>query len=142
MTLGQGLERGDGLRQRHRLTGLAGELLHHVERLGEELLDAARPADVLGQLVDAEDRDDVLQVLVALQDALHLAGHPVVLLADVAGVEDAAGRVQRVDGRVDAQLGDGPAEHRGGVGVGERGVRRGVGDVVRGDVDACSAVIE
>ena len=29
---------------------------------------------VLGQLVDAEDRDDVLQVLVALQDLLHLRG--------------------------------------------------------------------
>jgi hypothetical protein len=30
-----------------------------------------------------------------------------VLLADDRGVEDARGRVERVDGRVDAELGDG-----------------------------------
>jgi len=46
-----------------------------VERLGEELLDLPRPGDrelvVLRQLVHAEDRDDVLQVLVPLQDQLH-----------------------------------------------------------------------
>ena len=59
----------------------------------------------------------------------------VVLLADVARVEDPRGRVERVDGRVDAQLGDRPRQHRGGVEVGERGVRRRVGDVVGGHVD-------
>ena len=32
---------------------------------------------VLGQLVHAEDGDDVLQLLVALQDLLHLRGRPV-----------------------------------------------------------------
>src|SRR3712207_8164295 len=43
--------------------------------------------------------DDVLQLLVALQDPLHLAGDGVVLLPDVLRVEDPAGGVQRVDGR-------------------------------------------
>jgi hypothetical protein len=46
------------------------------ERLGEEPLDLARARDgqlvVFGQLVHAEDRDEVLQILVALEDALHL----------------------------------------------------------------------
>ena len=37
---------------------------------------------LVGELVDAEDGDDVLQVLVALQDALDALGHVVVLLAD------------------------------------------------------------
>ena len=62
------------------------------------------------QLVDAEDRDDVLQFAVALEDLLHAAGDVVVLLADVLRVEDAAVRRQRVDGRVDALLGDRPFE--------------------------------
>ena len=48
------------------------------ERLREEALDLAGARDgelvVLGELVHAEDGDDVLEVLVALQDALHLAG--------------------------------------------------------------------
>ena len=52
----------------------------------------ARPTISLSssrQLVHAEDRDDVLQLLVALQDALHADGHVVVPLADVLRVEDA-----------------------------------------------------
>ena len=59
----------------------------------------------------------------------------VVLLADVLRVQDARGRVERVDGRVDALLRDRPGQHRRRVEVGERGVRRRVGDVVGGHVD-------
>ena len=60
---------------------------------------------------------------------------PVVLLADDLGCQDARGRVERVDGRVDAEAGDVAAEDRRGVEVGEgRGGRR-VGEVVGGHVD-------
>ena len=45
------------------------------------------------------------------------------------------GRVERVDGRVDAELGDRAREHRRGVEVREGRVRRRVGDVVGGHVD-------
>ena len=44
---------------------------------------------LVGQLVDAEDGDDVLQLLVALEDLLDLRGHAVVLLAHDVGLEDA-----------------------------------------------------
>src|SRR5206468_2185841 len=61
----------------------AGELLGDEEGLREELLDLPGAAHgelvVLTQLVDSEDRDDVLQVLVALQDPLDLARHGVVV---------------------------------------------------------------
>ena len=57
------------------------------------------------------------------------------LVADVPRVEDPGGRVQRVDRRVDALLRDRPRQHGRRVEVRERGVRRGVGDVVGGDVD-------
>ena len=64
----------------------AGELLGDEEGLRQEALDLARPADddlvVFRELVDAENRDDVLQVLVALQDLLHSPRHLVVPLAD------------------------------------------------------------
>ena len=61
---------------------------------------------VFGKLVHAEDGDDVLQVLVVLQDLLHAHGHAVVLLAHDFRVERTGGGLQRVDGRIDAQLGD------------------------------------
>jgi len=57
------------------------------------------------------------------------------LVADHAGVENARGGVQRVDGRVDALLGDAAREHGGGVQVGEGGGGRGVGQVIGGHVD-------
>ena len=88
---------------------------------------------LLRELVDAEDRDDVLQVLVALEDLR--TGHCVVLLADVARVEDPRRGVQRVHGRVDAEGGDVAREHGGRVEVRERRVRRRVGDVVGRHVD-------
>src|SRR3989338_4480781 len=102
------LETADGLFERHVLAGAAGELFGHRERLRHELLYLAGPVNgllvLVGQLVDAQDRDDILQLLVALQDLLHAAGRVVMLVADHAGVEDAGGGVQRVDGRVNAQL--------------------------------------
>src|SRR6185437_16308988 len=69
------LERGDGLLERDERTRLAGELLGDVHRVRQEALDAPRALHgdlvFLGQLVDTEDRDDVLEFLVALQDRLH-----------------------------------------------------------------------
>src|SRR5947209_914422 len=57
------LEAPDRLGDRHVDAGGPGELLGDVERLREEALDAARAADdelvLVGELVDAEDRDDV-----------------------------------------------------------------------------------
>jgi peptide chain release factor 1 len=119
--------------------GLAGELLGHQQVLRQEALDAPGPPDELpvlfGELVDAEDRDDVLQVGVALQDALHLVGDPEVLVADVLRVEDPRRGGERVHRRVDALLGDRAGELGGGVEVRERGGGRRVGVVVGGHVD-------
>ena len=117
----------------------AGELLGDVEGLGEEALDLARAVDrelVFGtELVHAEDRDDVLQLLVALEDLLDPARDGVVLLADDARVEDARGGGQGVDRRVDALLDDAPREDGRRVEVGEGGRGRRVREVVGGDVD-------
>ena len=90
---------------------------------------------LFGELVDAEDRDDVLEVLVLLEDRLHGAGGVVVLVADDARVENLGGRGQRIDGGVDAHLRDLARENRRRVEVRERRGRRGVGEVVGGHVD-------
>ena len=77
----------------HVRSGNSGEDLSHVERLREEALHLARPRDgelvLFGELVDAEDGDDVLQVLVALQDALDPLRHIVVILPDHARSQNA-----------------------------------------------------
>ncbi|EAQ04301.1 hypothetical protein OB2597_09164 [Pseudooceanicola batsensis HTCC2597] len=134
-----GLERRDRVFQGNLHTIRAGEDLRHVERLRQEALDL--PGAGHGQLVlfrqfvHPEDRDDVLQRLVALKDTLHVTGHLVVFLADDLRVHETRGRVERVHGRVDAKLRDRTVENRRRVEVGEGRGRRRVGQVVRGNVD-------
>src|SRR4051794_2522981 len=85
------LERADGVLDLDELAGNAGEHLGDVEGLREETLDLAGAADgqliLLRQLVHAEDGDDVLKRLVALEDLLDGAGGLVMLLADRARLE-------------------------------------------------------
>src|SRR3954453_9648177 len=80
------VERLDGVGDRHRRTLDARELLGHVGVLRQEALDAASPGHddlvLFGELVDTEDRDDVLERLVALQDLLDPDRAVVVLLPD------------------------------------------------------------
>jgi hypothetical protein len=128
------LEGRDGVTDRDVATGPPGEHLGHEERLAHEALQAACPGDrllvLLGQLVHAQDGDDVLEVAVLLQDPLRLAGDLVMLLPDDERVEDPRGGRQRVYGRVDAELGDAPLQADGGVEVGEGGGRSWVRVVV------------
>ena len=62
------------------------------------------------QFVHPQNGDDVLQRLVALQDALHVTGHLIMLFAHDLRVHQARVAVQRVHGRVDAQFGDRPVQ--------------------------------
>src|SRR5216683_2963947 len=75
--------------------GAAGEHFGDMEGLRQEALDLARPRDgqpiLFRQFVHAEDRDDVLQRLIGLQNALHIARDLVVLVADHPRVEHARG---------------------------------------------------
>src|SRR5205085_11120498 len=117
----------------------ARDLLRHEEGLREESLNLARARDdqlvLLGQLVEAEDGDDVLQVLVALQDLFDGLRRVVVILTDDSGVEYARRGGERVNRRVNSKLDYLARERRYGVEVREGGRGRGVCVVVRGDVD-------
>ena len=133
------LEPADRVLELHVLAGSAGELLRDEVRLREEALDAARAPDdelvLVGQLVHPEDRDDVLQVLVALEDLLERRRRLIVLVRDDAGLEGARERVERVDGRVDPLLDDRSGQRDERVQMRERVRRCGVGEVVRRHVD-------
>src|SRR6185437_2044653 len=133
------LEAADRFRDRHVGAGGARELFGDEERLGEEALDLARALHrqlvLVGELVDAEDRDDVLELLVALQDLLDAVGDAEVVLAEDVRLEDRRGRVERVDGRVDAFFGDRARQRRGRVQMREHRRRRRVGVVVGRHVD-------
>src|SRR5574340_964915 len=70
--------------QRHKFAGRAGKHLGDEERLRQEALDLARPRHgqlvFRGELVHAQNGDNVAQLLVALQGGLHRARDLVVLL--------------------------------------------------------------
>ena len=75
-----GLERPDRVLERHLHAGRAGEDFRHVEGLRQEALELPRPGHrqlvLFGEFVHAEDRDDVLQRLVALEDGPARHGRP------------------------------------------------------------------
>jgi len=75
------------------LTFAAGKLPSNVKRLRKELLDLARALNYqlvfIRQFVQPEDRNDVLQILVALQDLFDLLRGVVMIFADDARIEDA-----------------------------------------------------
>ena len=124
----------DRLLERHVLAGRPRELLGDEVRLRQEALDPARTTNdqlvFVGQLVHAEDRDDVLEVLVALEHLLHPRRRRVVLVADDVGLERSRERGQRVHCRVDPLLDDRALEHDRRVEVGEDARRGRVGVVV------------
>jgi len=80
------LESADRLRNGHILPLGACEDFGNMERLAQEALDltgAIYGEFIVGRkLVHTKDRDDVLEILVALENLLDAAGHRVVLLAN------------------------------------------------------------
>src|SRR5882724_13658154 len=109
------LEAGDRVLELDVLAGEPGELLGHEEWLGKEPGDAPRPRDdelvLFAQLVHAQNRDDILERLVTLENALHPDSDVVMAGPHKLGIEDAARAVERIHGRIDAELRYGPGEH-------------------------------
>ena len=81
----------DRVREPHVLAGAAGEGLGDEERLREEALHLPGALHgelvLVGELVHAEDGDDVLELPVALQDLLDAGRRVVVLVADDVGLQ-------------------------------------------------------
>src|SRR5579872_6177125 len=89
------LERCDRIGDLHVFPRATRELLGDEERLREEILQTASPANnravFFRKLFDTENRDDVLQIAVALQRFLHAARDAIVIVADDGGIENARG---------------------------------------------------
>lgn len=146
-TLGKGvtltsqdsLERGNGVLKVDKLALDTSEDLGDSERLAQETLDLTGTLDSelvgLRQLVHTQNGDDVLERLVLLEDLLDAGGDLVVLLTDDTGVKHTRLGVERVDSRVDTQLGNTTGQHSGGVQVGKGGGGGRVGQIVSRDVD-------
>ena len=94
---------------------------------------------LFAQFVHAQDRDDVLQIAIALQHVLHLAGDAIVLLADDLRVQRPAGRGQRIDGGINPLGGDRALQINERVEVGEGVGRGGIGRIVGGNVHGLHA---
>src|SRR3954468_10796911 len=125
LAVDQRLEALDRLLDRHVDALEAGEGLPHEERLREEPLDLPGPRHrdlvLFRELVEPEDRDDVLELLEPLEHLLHSPRARVMPIAHDFGSEDVGGGCERVHGRVDAERGDLAGQLRGRVEVGERG---------------------
>ena len=89
------------------------------ERLRKEAFDLASTRDglliLVGEFFDAQDGDDVLQFLIALEHGFHGARNAVMLLAQNARIENAREAGQRIDSGINAALDDLPAEVGGRV---------------------------
>ena len=77
--------------RRDAAAGRAGEGLRHHEGLAEEALQPARPLDdqpvARAELLHAEQRDDVLQILEAGERLAGALGETIMLLADHERIE-------------------------------------------------------
>src|SRR5690606_38853878 len=104
------LEAAESVLDRDDLARESGEDFRHIERLRKELLDLPRAINDLfifrRKLIETEDRDDVLQVLVALKHVLNAARDIVVLLADDPRIERLGEGRKRIDSRVNPELRD------------------------------------
>ncbi len=117
----------------------AGKGLGHKERLGQETLELTGPIHghlvLLGEFVHAEDRDDVLQFLVTLQNLQHLLRRVVMFLTHGIHFQNTGVGLQGIYGRIDALFHDLSREHRRRVQMGKCGCRCRVGQVIGRHVD-------
>ena len=94
----------------NKLAGDASEDFSNMERLRQEALDFARTGHgqfvVFRQFVHAQNGDDILKRLILLQRFLNAASGVIMFLADNRWRQHAADRVKRVNGRINAKLGN------------------------------------
>src|ERR1017187_1037630 len=132
-------ETADRLLEGYVLALTAGEHLGDEERLREEVAHPSRPAHglllILGELLLTQDRDDVLELLVLLEHALHALSNAIVLLTDDIRVQHPAEGFEWIHGRIDPRLRDGSAQRDRRAEVTESGGDSGVREVVRRHVD-------
>jgi peptide chain release factor 1 len=90
---------------------------------------------LLRELIHTEDRDDILEFFIPLEDLLTGTSGVIVVISYGGWCEDGRCRVERIDCRIDAQFCDRAREYHSRIEVSE-GIRwSGIGEVISGDVD-------
>src|SRR5215472_173921 len=116
------------------------ELRRNEHGLRQESFDLTRAGYgalvFIGKLFNAQNRDDVLQIFVTLQNGFDTARHSVVFSADNPRIENTGVAGQRINRGINAALHDLPAEVRRGVQVREGRGRSWIGVVVRWNIDS------
>ena len=134
------MESLNGVSSRNIFARCSGEDFSNVEWLRKELLHLTCTINSLlilrRQLVETKNRDDVLQVLVALQHVLHTTRTLIVLFANDRWVEGVGDRSERIHRRIDTKLSDRTLENDSGVQVSEGIGWRRVSQIIRRDVNS------
>ena len=116
------------------LPGRPRKLLRDVERLREKSLNAARASNGLlifvAQLVNAKNRNNVLQIFVTLQRLFHTLRNFVMFSTENDRVENARSRSKWIDRGINAQLRNRARKIVVRVQMRERGSRRRIGVIV------------
>src|SRR5579875_1360669 len=104
-----------GFFERNVATLSTGEDLGNEHGLGQETQHFTCACHVefvfVGEFFDAQDVDDILKFLVALDELLHAACDPIMCLANDIGIEQAAGRCQCIHCREKRLLKQGAFQH-------------------------------
>src|SRR5450830_1618634 len=139
LAAGDHLEALDRIFQRNVFTWRTGKHFSNVERLRQEALHLTRTRNqqlvFRSQFVHTQNRDNVAQFFVALQDTLHSASCFVVFLTNDLRVQLTRCRIEWIDRRVDTQRSDVTRQNDGRIQVSKRGSWRWVGQVIRWNVD-------
>ena len=126
--------------QFHIGAGSSSEGFGDVKGLGQEALNFARPSDghavFFRKLIHTENRDDILQILIALQNQLHRTSDLVMLRADDMGIQNPRSSVERIDGGINAQLGDLSRKNRGRIEMSKGRRRSRIGEIVGRDINS------
>ncbi|CAG9956080.1 unnamed protein product [Clonostachys rosea f. rosea IK726] len=140
LTAENGLEGADGVLQVNQLTLDTSENLGDGERLAQETLDLTGTLDSklvsFRKFVHTQNGNDILERLVFLKNLLNTSGSLVVLITQNTGIHHTGLGVERVDSRVDTQLGNTTGQDSGGVQVSEGGGGGGISQIVSRDVDS------
>ena len=109
-----------------------------MKGLRKELLNLARANNrhliLIGKLVHTEDRDNVLQIFVTLENFLYHTRHVIVLLTHNARIKNRRTRIKRIDGRINSELCESARKHHRRIKVRECCRWRRVGKIVRRNI--------
>src|SRR5699024_12652159 len=98
-------------------TRLTCKLLSYKERLTEEALNSScagyRSFIFIRQFIHPQNSNNILQVFILLQNSNNLLGRIIMILANNVRIKNSGRRIQRINGGINTNLGECPAQGSG-----------------------------